>query len=742
MEDSSGAVISGVHINLKSLSGERMAETTSDAQGWFAFEALPAGGYWLSAISQGFDGNEVRAQISGGQTHTMVIRLAVSGRKEQMVVSANRTEAPLSLATSSVTLITAEEIEGRQANSALEVLRDVPGLSVVQTSRRGGTTSVFTRGAGANFNLVLIDGAQVNEPGGGFNFAHLTTANIDRIEVVRGPQSSLYGSDAAGSVIQIFTKRGEGTGKVPRGTVSVEAGSYGTVRAFGLISGGLGSRFDYSSGIEGLNTSGAFVNDAYHNTVISGNYGYRANERAELRGSWRYGTNHVGVPNKVGFGVIDTDASRESQLLATSLSYRHRLTESFTQRGSVGISNFDDLFLDPLENGPFTVRAILTGTAGARGKAGVRIHSLLSPEQVAAGNFVIPPGGRLVTRTVRLAATPLPSISETQRITTDYQGEWTWRTNQHLLFGHEFEQERGTTSSRNVVRNNHGTFLESRFSWDNRLFFTTGVRLEKNSAFGFAATPRASVGLFLKKPSTGWFSSTRLKGNFGLGITEPSFLNNFSDAPTFVGNPDLLPEQATSFDGGIEQTFFDGSLAAQGTFFNNQFRNLITFVSLPPPQRSTWFNIGAARARGVELALRWSRFRKLSASGSYTFLHTVIQKAALPSSASTGVGQELARRPRHSGALNLDCELGKLLLNLNGTFVGERQDSDGIGLGATRLPGYIKVDVGGSYPLSARLTYFARIENVLNQRYEEVFGFSALPINFLTGMRFSLGKLK
>jgi vitamin B12 transporter len=408
-----------------------------------------------------------------------------------------------------------------------------------------------------------------------------------------------------------------------------------------------------------------------------------------------------------------------------------RRSEKFSERIQLGFTRFRDYFEDDLSEGPFDIGAIVTGTAGARGPAGVRLVRFLSSADLAATNFIIKPGARLVRRTVTLSASA-PSETITQRRTAEYQGIWNYSAHDSLSFGYDFEQERGITNVTPPLRNNHGLFVSHQHNLGARLFLTESARLEDNSVFHRKATPRFALSYVLTP-------TTRLKGSAGTGISEPSFLQNFASDPAFVGNRDLRPERSRSFEAGIDQQLFGSVLAMDGTVFDNRFRDLIVFTPLAPPLISTWVNLEGSRARGLETSAR-IRISKLRVRGEYTFLDTRVTASASPTSASTGIGQELPRRPRHSGALDVTAQFRRGFVNLNTTFVGERQDSDGVGFGIVRNPRYQKVDLGGSYAVRPSIDLIVRIENLLNRRYEEVLGYTALGRNVLAGLNVRWGR--
>jgi outer membrane cobalamin receptor len=721
--DPSGAAVAGARVELSGTNFSRVAYT--DGAGTFHIDDAPGGTYALRIAATGFTPYGSSIDVP---SDSLNLTLRVAARVEDIIVTTTRVETPLSMLGVSATVVDRDEIARQQAAPIYELLRDVPGLAVANTSRRGGTTSIYTRGGGKNANLLLVDGVQVNDPGGDFNFAHLTPANVDRIEVVRGPQSASYGSNAAASVIQVVSRQGAAEDGIASGFGSFEGGNLATYRYRTGVSGQV-KDFDYSLGAERLQTDGAYTNDAYRNLTVSTNVGYHINKTSQLRLTLRDIDTRVGVPNRVAYGLLDPDAFRTGANLISGLRYE-RSGEKFSERIQLGFTRFRDYFQDDVGEGPFDIGAIVTGTSGARGSAGVRLVQFLSTSDLALGNYTIPPGARLVRRSVRLS--PLaPSTTITQRRTAEYQGIWNYSARNSLAFGYDFEQERGITNVTPPLRNNHGVFLNHQHNIGGRLFLTESVRLEDNSVFHTKATPRFAASYSLTR-------STRLKGSGGTGISEPSFLQNFASDPAFVGNRDLRPERSRSFEAGIEQQFFGSTLVFEETAFDNRFHDLIVFTALPAPQPSTWINLEGSRARGLEssarLRLKWLRLR-----GEYTFLDTRVTASASPTSAATGIGQELPRRPRHSGALDVTAAFRRGFINLNTTFVGERQDSDGVGFGIVRNPGYQKVDLGGSYSIHPSIDLIARIENLLDRRYEEVLGYPALPRNAMVGMNVRWG---
>jgi outer membrane cobalamin receptor len=726
VQDASGGAIASARIQV--FRAGASLETRTDSAGRFTLDELPAGSYSAVVSAPGFAAQVVPVTIP---SEPLTFTLKVAPHGDDILVTTTRVETPASMVGVSASVLDRDTITEQQAPTLYELLRDMPGMAVSNTSRRGGTTSIFTRGGGKDANLMLVDGIQINDPGGDFNFAHFMTTNIDRVEIVRGPQSAIYGSNAAAAVIQVTSHQGSSEEGPASGFGSFEAGNLATSRYRAGLSGAF-KNLDYAWSGERLGTQGAYVNDSYRNLTLAENIGYRLNSLSQVRFTLRNIGSWVGVPNKVGYGLLDPDAFRTGANIISGFRYE-RTTERFSQHVQLGFTRFRDYFQDNLGEGPFRIGAMVTGTPGQRGSRGVRLVRLLSNSEIAAPNTVgIPPGDRIVLNSVSISATA-PSTTITERRTAEYQGNWSYSSRNSLIFGYDFEQERGITNVAPPLRNNHGLFLNHQHSLGTRLFLTESVRYEDNSVFHTKVTPRLAASYLLT-------ATTRLKASAGTGISEPSFLENFAKDPTFVGNPNLRPEKSQSVEAGVEQHFLGSRVVADATLFGSRFRDLIVFTFLPPPQPSTWINLEASRAEGLETGLR-VQVSRIRFHGQYTFLDTRVTAAASPSSASTGIGQELPRRPRHSGAFDVTAAFRRGFVNWNTTFVGERQDSDGVGLGIVRNPRYEKTDLGGNYKLTSSIDGFVRLENLFDRKYEEVLGYTALPRTFLAGVTFH-GRLR
>lgn len=627
-----------------------------------------------------------------------------------VVVTATKTEVPVKQVAASVTVITKEEIAARQATQVSDLLRDVPGLSVTQQSSRGSIVTVFPRGGNSNFNLVLIDGVKVNDAGGFFDFSDLSTDNIERIEIIRGPHSALYGSDAMGSVIQIFTKRGKGT---PRVEASFAGGNLKTFEEKLNLSGGAG-QFDYLLGLGRSDSNGSLpINNHFGETTVSSRVGFALDKVLDLSLAVRFTDSHLNFPTGTGgdrFGLLDPNQSSDQQRLLVSGKASHSLTPWWQQTLQLGWYRRNFAFDDPFNSG--------------------------------------------------LDFSAFHSKNEERRLSMDYFWNLTTPTALDVsgLFtaGFAFEREEFTqraaatetdfpfSSANDASRDNKAGYLQGQFDWKKQLFLTAGFRVDDNSTFGIEVTPRVSVAYLVP------FTETKLRAAYGKGIKEPSFVENFGDGSQFVvGNPNLRPERAKSWEVGLDQPALHGLADFSATYFHNRFEDLIAFIFTPTPGCPASFcNVQKARAEGVELAATIRPGYGLTLSGAYTFLDTKVLDDGGIGGAVLPKGEPLLRRPRHAGSLSIDHVWHRLHTNLTATFVGDRPDifTDPATFETRRVTAdsYTTVDLAASYTLLKdtlhlqNLTLFGKIQNLFNADYEQVFGFSAPGTTFLLGLKGTL----
>jgi outer membrane cobalamin receptor len=739
VSDPSGDRISNARVSLRDEVGTAVYQTQGNRDGEFVIDNIATGSYGVIAEAPGFaQQTRITVEIKSGATERITIQLDPAAVSDYLVVSASRAERPLSQVEESVSLIPATQLRIENQMLVSEPLRSVPGLAVAQTGGRGGITSVFARGGESDYNKVLIDGVPVNAAGGGFDFSSLTTENLDRVEIARGPGSALFGSDAMTSVIQLITQRG--STETPLVELSGEGGSFASHRETARLSG-LAGWFDYSGSFGYQSIDGRFRNSDFLNRSLSGNFGFRLSPAAQLRITSRWNDNTLGVPGPTAVLFADPDHRQKHQDISVGAGLEWRASPRWYQTGRFIYSEFNTNSFDPLG------------------------QDLTQPQT--------PPGG--------FNDFAFSFIDHQKRSGVQYQAVVALGTSNVLTAGVDFDHESAVFtddfSRVSPERNNVGIYVQDQFAWRDRLFLTAGVRIEHNSGdvpedlasvlnglgspipegdvgFGFSANPKIAAAYILRKHNdTEVFGATRLRGSFGTGIKEPRLDEAFSPSFFFLGNPLLEPERVISFEVGLSQELFRRRGSVEVTYFDNRFRDQIAFVSDPltfgpielaDGRMTNFVNLEKASARGIELIAAARPSARLRIGGSYTFLDSEITMARPGTTDEEGL--PLLRRPRHSGAIQASWVASRYDLSVDGSFVGQRRDGDPVFFSKfdpSGQPifndGYAKVNFAGSYHFARFVTAFARVENLLNQDYEEVLGFPAYRLNFTAGLRFSFG---
>lgn len=754
--DSRGAAIRGARIVLFFSGKVALRETTSNEAGEFSFDYLLPGDYLLSVEADGVtqQGGAQPIRIVAGQRLTIAIPLVAAAIEDSVIVSATRTESRLGESPASAYVISATDMLRAQRVTIFDALRSSPGVTVAQTGRRGGITSLFVRGGESDYTKVLIDGVPVNDAGGSFDFSDFTTDNAARVELVRGAQSAIYGSDAMTGVLQFITHRG--STPTPEFEFAGEGGSFGFNRQFARLSGVAGP-FDYSYSFTHLRTDGRDRNDDYLNRVASANIGYRLTSRTQFRFTGRSENSSVGVPGATAILFPDPDERARRRRIVASVKVDDQTTARWHQSLTFAFAESNYNSFDPVA------------------------QDLTKPNT--------PPDTTFAFNDYSSAFN-----NHQRRRGLRYQTEFILPHNHLLTGGVDYEQERAVFDSgfagQNRVpasRRNIGAFLQDQFAYSPQLLITVGGRVENNRAdvpaslatiltslgstsytgkvgFGTEVMPKiAAIYLLPTGNLQSVVGMARLKANYGHGIKAPTLVEAFSPSQFFLGNPALKPERARGYDLGIEQFFWKDRYRVEVTYFENRFRDQIAFVGDPATfggpikladgRLTNYVNNDRAISRGMEIAVSMSPHkRRLFIGGTYTLLKTKLESAADVIDFSTGrlianpeVGFSLLRRPRNSGTLNVAWIGDKWEVNLDGFFVGRRRDGDPVTFERFRNgqpifnDAYQRVDLAGQYRFTSRVALFVRIENLLNQEYEEVLGYPAYKLNFSAGMRFRIG---
>jgi outer membrane cobalamin receptor len=640
------------------------------------------------------------------------VTLSLATLSDRVLVTATATPIALEDAGVAATIFTTQDFEARQYPFVQDLLRDVPGLSLSQNGRNGGLTSLFARGGDSDASLVLLDGIPVTDPGGSFDFAHLTSAGLDRLEVVRGPESAAYGAEASSAVIQLFTQHGDPEAAIPHGSVFYERGSFSTDHWAGTLDGGLWKHLDYALTGEQFRSTGEYENDAYRITAGTVNLGYRLSDRTVLRAVFREFDSFTGVPGQVYYGLADTSAFERVRDSALSVRLDDSRGKRFNQKVVFGYHRGRTRDIDNSSGNPYTVAALVRTVPGP-----IPYTYLVG---LVPASTTAPPGESLVTYTNYPYYSDYDSLSITDRTNVQYQGTVTHQGGA-LTFGYEYERQAGLISGADVSRSDNGFFLNDQYAVAPRIYITASARYQQSSTFGSEFTPRGAVTFRLPTETFLHFSASR-------GIKEPSLLDNFANAGFYVGNPALKPETTESYETGLSREWLSRRLRTELSVFRNSFHNLIEYDSAVYP--NTFENIDRSWARGGEASASFRITRYIQARGAYTRLYTKITN----SNTAGEIGEQLLRRPKNSGSVSLELTPKRWTIVAGGRFVGERQDSDYV-FGVNRNPGYQYVFFDVSYQAHKHLTPYLRVQNALNDQYQEVLGYSALTRSTTGGLR-------
>jgi vitamin B12 transporter len=634
--------------------------------------------------------------------------LKVASASETVVVTATRTPLPEEETASSVSVLTMDELVTMQPGSFGDALRFLPGAVVNMAGQRGGLGSLFVRGGDSRYNKVLIDGVPVNEPGGTFDFGSVPLGEVDRVEFNRGTQSTLYGSDAMTSVVQVFTRTG--TTAVPELRFGADGGNFGTAHGYTSVAGAW-SRLDYNLFSDYFNTNGQGPNASYWNALQGGNVGVRISPAVQFRLRARHSNRRTGVP-----GEWDFNGQR---LLPPEEEQRAR-SNNFLASGELLISM------------PSRWQHRLTGYEYNSRR--LNEDDLTDPGRDCAIHF---------------SDCPFLTTAHINRAGFLYQGDYTPRSWAQTTIGYEFEDENGRFFSSSPppfefsqtipgLRLNHAAYVQQRIVWK-RLSAIAGVRYAHNEGFGDKSVPRVALSLLALKGGE-MFSGTRLRFSYATGIKEARFEEAFVSGGGILPNPNLKPEENRAFEAGIEQGFFAGRYQLSAVYFNNLFRDQIDFVIVDPKTFTGQYqNINKSMAHGAEVQFTGRVTSRLSLNSAYVYTSSQILEQPSAFDDLHKPGQPLLRRPKHSGSVLFTYLGSRWGANLGGSFVGRRLDSDFLGFGITHAAGYGRVDLGGWYAINSRMTAYANVGNAFNNHYNEVVGYPALSANFTAGMRFRIG---
>jgi vitamin B12 transporter len=687
-----------VPITLITADNAIVTTTLTDSAGAFVFDRACQKCRAQAALP-GF--TPASADLSANADVTLT--LAIAPVRESVVVTATRGDAPTGQLAASVTVFDAAAIERRGDALVGDLLRQAPGAAVVQNGGQGNVTSLFVRGGENSYTKVLLDGIALNEPGGAFNFGGLSTGHLDRVEFVRGAQSALFGSDAMAGVLQLVSRRGV-AGARPSLLGELGGGGNGTTRGSAAVSGGT-SRWDYSIFGGRYDTDNRDPNNTFDLNTASFTAGGALTRDITIRVVGRYEDGRVGTPGQTAFGRPDMDAFFTQSHLIGGASIEHQVTPAFKQRFTYSHARSEQQSTNLEFDAPYT--------PSYQGR--VAPFEFYDFTYDTTSTFRRHQAGYQAD--LRVAHGGALAGAEFLTLALDWDGE------RATLVDRMLDE---TISPR---RNNYGATVQHQHV--SRWFaLTTGLRVERNEHFGTAVVPRFSAAVFLR--------STKLKGNFGRGIKEPTMRQSFSLSWFDLGNPNLKAERARTFDVGFEQRLAGDRVKVEAVWFDNRFENQINTRTISfAPYQAKYFNVGLTRARGTEVVVEIVPASGVHLMGSHTFTDSEIVDASSEFSEVLASGNWALRRPRHSGQVQALWERGRISLDAAGTFVGRRNDSDFSALQPpiTSAGGYWLWRAQATANVTSAAKAYVRVENLTNKDYMEPLGYPAWRRTVHAGVR-------
>jgi iron complex outermembrane receptor protein/vitamin B12 transporter len=779
--DPSGAAIANAKVELLE-NGLPAASVTADAKGGFSLPVNSARGL-LRVSAPGFGAVEKAFETAGDSPElTVDIILPIASLSQQITVTATGAPTPQAQLGSTVTVLDSSDYQGMR--DIQQGLRMVPGLQVTETGQAGGTTGLYIRGGSSDANKVLIDGIPMNDIGGNVEFANVSSSAITQTEVLRGPNSALYGADALAGVVSLTTARG--STPLPLIAYQADGGNFGTYHQEGSVSGEH-KQFDYFSDYSRFDSGNALPDDEYHNGTFSGNYGWQLSPTSSLRATVHDDQIASGQPGAMQIYGLPTDAKQSNEDAYFGVTWESQTTPKWNnllRYGGVRLRS------DYIEFAP----------AGTTQDGGYSYQG--APVTIHGAN------GYTVSGQAQIYNDG-PPYPYSYALSTDKDfvyAQSDYHFNPHLLglVAFRYEDERGYAVSpsplNSVERGNYDYTFEFQGDIRKRLFYTVGSGLENNGLFGVAGTPRASLAW---KVTDG----TKLRASFGKGIKEPALYDQIESlygTLESLGEGQIIaqdhiapigPENSRTYDGGIDQYLFSGRTRLSLSLFHNEFTNKIEYVSpqeLPlidpaitlPEALEYWpygaeVNSEAYRAQGVEAEIESQVMRDWFVRAGYTYVDARIQQSLSGSALcppppynplipnepcynplfpsiqigadSPLVGARPFRIAPHTGYFQAGYRHAKLFAALSGTMVSRRDDSDFLEEGDANygntmlLPNrnldaaYQNLSLAASYQAGRHIAVEGNFQNLLCEHYSEAFGFPSLPFTFRMGLKFTLG---
>ena len=783
--DSLGAVVPGATLALME-NGRVIVRTSTGADGSYELSCGDQGRFQVLVGAATFAGLKT-TDFYGGRLDVVVRDLALqpAGVQQQVTVTATGTPTPQAQLSSSVSVIEGDELATRVG--VTDELRQMPGVNVVQTGQNGGQTSLFVRGGQSDANKILVDGIPAEDIGGGFDFGPVSSTGIASVEVYRGPDSALYGSDANAGVVSIQTPRGATAKPVLNYT-----GDFGNFRSYRneVTLGGEHRTLDYFLGYSRFDTSNALPEDEYHDGTPVANLGWSPTAATQVRFTLRYSASATGVPGPHDFYDLANDAKQADQDLYSGATVENRTSSNWHNLVRYAITRKRETEAEWFPTGnPLASCSFGYCSITYYGNP-VTIHG--ANGYSASGQAVMNYGG----------ASGLLYNQRSNRDEFQYQSDHSFTQHVTGFFSFRYENERGDfnypaySETEQTQRTNFEYTAQINGDAKNRFFYSVGGGVEKNHLDGLSFTPRFGLAWYPVRPGSG-FRGTKVRFNFSKGIQEPSLYNEFyslhnvllqnGDPTDATRYPPVAPEQARTYEAGVDQDLFGQKLLFKVSYFHNELGRQFEFVSanelgklfglspsvvnlLNNTNGGATANTLAYRAQGIETELQWRPFEHFYMRGGYTYLDTVTQRSfsgsvlnaafyenpnipgVLIGASSPLLGARAFRRPPHTGYFAMEYLHSKFLLGFKGVMSSRADDStflaysDLYGGNTLLLPnrnldyGYTKLDLNATYQWKPKINIFTQLDNLLGEQHIGPIGYPGLPFTFRLGVKVRFGK--
>jgi len=757
--------------------GDGTYEVRSTEAGRFVL--LTSAGGFLPGIGQGF---------YGGATDEVAqdVVLEAGSLHEEVTVTATGLAMPIAQSSAAVALVPESEL-GTTVGIA-DTLRQSPGVDVVQTGQAGGVTSLFVRGGNSTANQVLIDGVPADDVGGTFDFGTVSSTGLAGLEIYRGPNSALYGADAAASVVNLETPRGRGTKPVVN--YSGDAGNFHTYRDELAVSG-TREKADYYTAFSRFDTSNALPRDEYHAATAAANVGYAIAANTLARFTLRNADSAGGLPGAHDFYGISASAKQKDQDIYSGLTLENRLDNGWHNLVRYGIARKRE-------------QAVQFGNVGMP----VTFNFGSVPCSAPTADCLTEYFGNVVTirgangyKATGQASFFVPTDNlASDRDGLDYQTDFSFARYLTALFGFRYEDERGSAvsafSHQKTQRTNFEYTLQLQGSVKDRFFYSAGGGIEKNHLYGITGSPRLGVSYAPVFPAQRWFRGTLVRANAATGVQEPTlgieYASLYRQLAAAGDTADIAkyhvtppgPQDSRTYDVGVDQNIRGQGLTLKLDYFHSTFNHQLEGVDsgaleqifgYPPSVANNvdvftpYLNSLAIRAQGLEMEIKWQPVTQFFLSGGYTYLDAVVTQSFSSDAYNGGlynnnpsfpnvrigaegplVGARPFRRPPHTGFFAAQYTGERFSAAIKGALASRSDDStflDGFDinlLDSLVLPnrdldfGYAKLDARFTYAVKPRITLFSQLDNLLGQQHIGPIGYPGLPFTVRAGLKVRL----